>query len=114
MPEVIISLTLFALGTSLPELATTVVASFKKQGDIITGNAIGSCIFNLLFVLGATAGIRPLKAGALSWLDLSVMMGLAVLIIPLMGSSMKLSRVEGVILTTAAIVYATVVIMGQR
>jgi len=114
VPEVIISLTLFALGTSLPELATTVVASFKKQGDIITGNAIGSCIFNLLFVLGATAGIRPLKAAALSWLDLSVMLGLAVLIIPMMGSSMKLSRVEGVILTTAAIVYSTVVIMGQR
>ncbi len=114
VPEVIISLTLFALGTSLPELATTIVASLKKQGDIITGNAIGSCVFNLLFVLGATAGIKPLKAGALSWLDLGVMLGLAVLIIPFMGSRMKLSRAEGAILTIIAITYSAVVILGQR
>lgn len=114
VPEVIISLTLFALGTSLPELATTIVASLKKQGDIITGNAIGSCIFNILFVIGITSGINPLEAGKLSWLDLWVMLGLTALIMPLMWSRMRLSRVEGVFLTTIALGYSTVVILVQR
>ena len=79
VPEVIISLTLFALGTSLPELATSVVASLKKQGDIITGNAIGSCIFNLLAVMGVTASVKPLTESNISWVDLGVMLGLTIL-----------------------------------
>ena len=114
VPEVIISLTLFALGTSLPELATTVVASLKSQGDIITGNAIGSCIFNLLFVMGVTAGIKPLVAVDLSWFDLGVMLGLSVLIVPLMWSRMRLSRREGLILASIATSYSLIVILVQR
>lgn len=114
VPEVIISLTLFALGTSLPELATTIVASLKKQGDIITGNAVGSCIFNILFVMGLTASVRPLKGGELSWLDLGVMLGLAVIIMPLMWTRMRLSRIEGVFLVAVALGYSTVVILVQR
>ncbi|MFK7911434.1 MAG: calcium/sodium antiporter [Akkermansiaceae bacterium] len=114
VPEVIISLTLFALGTSLPELATTIVASLKKQGDIITGNAIGSCIFNILFVMGATAGVKPLAAGELSWIDLGVMLGLSALIVPLMWSRMRLSRIEGTILLLIAIGYSSMVILCQR
>lgn len=114
VPEVIISLTLFALGTSLPELATSIVAALKRQGDIITGNAIGSCIFNLLSVIGITASVKPLVAGKISWLDLGVMLGLAVLIIPLMWSRMRLSRVEGGFLTCVAFAYATLVVVLQR
>ena len=114
VPEVIISLTLFALGTSLPELATSIVASLKKQGDIVTGNAIGSCIFNLLAVLGVTAGVKPLIGGAISWADLGVMLGLTVIIFPMMWSRMKLSRLEGAILTTAAFSYAAMVVLVQR
>ena len=114
VPEVIISLTLFALGTSLPELATTIVASLKKQGDIITGNAIGSCVFNLLFVMGVTSGIKPLVAQDLAWLDLGVMLGLAALIVPFMWSRMRLSRLEGVILVMIAVGYSLSVILGQR
>lgn len=114
VPEVVISLTLFALGTSLPELATTVVAALKRQGDIITGNAIGSCIFNLLSVLGITAAVNPLQAGKLTWLDLGVMTGLTVLIIPLMWSRMHLSRKEGMLLVLVAFVYSTLVVVVQR
>lgn len=114
VPEVIISLTLFALGTSLPELATSIVASLKKQGDIVTGNAIGSCVFNLLAVLGVTAGVKPLIGGAISWTDLGVMLGLTIIIFPMMWSRMKLSRLEGVILTSAALGYAALVVLVQR
>jgi len=114
VPAVIISLTLFALGTSLPELATSIVASLKNQGDIITGNAIGSCIFNLLAVIGITAGIKPLEGGQISWMDMGVMLGLTILIMPLMWSRMRLSRVEGGVLTLAAFSYATLVVVLQR
>jgi cation:H+ antiporter len=60
VPEAVISLTLIAFSTSVPELATSLVASLKKEGDIIIGNIIGSCIFNLLCVIGTTAMIRPI------------------------------------------------------
>jgi len=114
VPEVIISLTLFALGTSLPELATTVVASLKKQGDIITGNAIGSCIFNLMAVMGITAGVEPLIGKHISWIDLGVMMGVTVLIMPFMWTNMRLGRREGAILLVVAIVYSVSVVVIQR
>ena len=114
VPEVIISLTLFALGTSLPELATSIVASLKKQGDLVTGNAIGSCIFNILAVMGVTAGVKPLLGGAISWLDIGVMLGLTILILPMMWSKMRLNRVEGAILTVVALSYSVMVIVVQR
>lgn len=114
VPEVIISLTLFALGTSLPELATSVVAALKKHGDIITGNAIGSCIFNLLAVIGLTAAIKPVNGEKLSWLDMGTMLGLTFLIMPFMWSRMRLTRKEGFILTSVAITYSVVVVVVQR
>ena len=60
--DAIIGLTIVALGTSLPELATSVIAAFKKNSDIAMGNVIGSCIFNVFFVLGTSALIKPLPA----------------------------------------------------
>lgn len=114
VPEVIISLTLFALGTSLPELATSVVASIKRQGDIITGNAIGSCIFNLLAVMGVTASVKPLQAQNIVWMDLWVMLGLAILIMPFMWSRMRLSRIEGALLTAVALGYSVLVVVIER
>jgi len=114
VPEVIISLTLFALGTSLPELATTVVASLKNQGDIITGNAIGSCIFNIMAVMGITAGVEPLIGEHISWFDLGVMMGVTLLIMPFMWTNMKLEKKEGAILVSVAVAYSVIVVVMQR
>ncbi len=114
VPDVIISLTLFALGTSLPELATSIVAAIKRQGDIITGNAIGSCIFNILAVIGITAAVKPVSGNAIAWLDLGVMMALSIIIVPLMWSSMKLSRKEGFCLVFVAFSYAALVMVVQR
>lgn len=114
VPKVIISLTLFALGTSLPELATTVVASLKNKGDIITGNAVGSCIFNLMAVIGVTAGVEPLVGSKISWLDIGVMMGVTLLIMPFMWTNMRLGRREGAVLVTVAVVYSLMVVLMQR
>ena len=105
VPEAIIALTLVAFGTSLPELATAVVASIRNQGDIISGNAIGSCIFNILAVVGLVALIAPLSATGMTRIDLWVMLGLSFLIVPFMWSRMRLSRLEGVILLAGYLGY---------
>ena len=105
VPPAIIALTLVAFGTSLPELATSVVASLKNQGDIITGNAVGSCIFNILAVIGITSVVAPLGASELNRIDLWVMLGLTVLIIPILATGRRLSRGEGVILLVGYVSY---------
>lgn len=107
--EAIIGLVLLAFGTSLPELATSIVAAKKGQGDIITGNAVGSCIFNILAVIGITSLVKGMQATNISVFervfDLSVMMGVLLIIAPMMKSRMKLSKVEGIVLLTIYLVY---------
>jgi len=101
VPEAIIGLTLFAFGTSLPELATSVVAAIRKQGDIIVGNAVGSCIFNLLAVLGLAGLISPLAGDGVTVVHLSVMLLVSVILMPMMWHRMRLDRWEGILLAVA-------------
>ncbi len=106
--EAIIALLIFAIGTSLPELATAIIASRKGQGDIITGNAVGSCIFNLLAVIGITASFYPLSSGGIEWVDLGVMLGVILLIMPFMWTRMRLNRLEGAVLLIGYLAYCVV------
>ena len=103
--DAIIGLSLVAIGTSLPELATSIVASMKNEGDIITGNAIGSSIFNILAVLGITILVRPMAVEGIEPIDVYFMLGSAVLVLPLMWTRKRLSRREGVILLAIYLVY---------
>jgi cation:H+ antiporter len=96
--EAIIGLTLIALGTSLPELATTIIASLKGRGDIAIGNCIGSSIFNILAILGITAIVEPVARGAITWTDIGIMAGVAVLLLPMLFTKSRLSRWEGILL----------------
>lgn len=96
--EAIIGLTLFAFGTSLPELATSVVAAIRKQGDIIVGNAVGSCIFNLLAVIGMAGMVSPLVGEGVTVIHLAVMLGASVILMPMMWHRMRLDRWEGALL----------------
>jgi cation:H+ antiporter len=96
--EALIGLTIVAFGTSLPELATSVVASIKDEGDISIGNAIGSNIFNLLCILGITALVVPIDTTGISAADLAIMLVVAILIIPMAFTKRRLSRIEGAIL----------------
>jgi len=105
LSETIIGLTLVSAGTSLPELATSVVAAVRKQPDIAVGNIVGSNIFNVLAILGLSSAIAPFAAAGLTGVDAAVMLGTAVLTLPLMGSRFTLSRIEGVILLAVYIVY---------
>jgi cation:H+ antiporter len=93
--EAVIGLTVVAIGTSLPELATSVVAALKGEGDIAVGNVVGSNLFNLLGILGVTALVRPLAAPGIGMVDLAVMLGAAVLLVPLMWTGRRVSRAEG-------------------
>lgn len=77
--DAIIGLTIVSIGTSLPELATSVVAAMKKENGLAIGNVIGSNIFNVLFVLGSAATVKPLQFGGVTHTDLWVLMGASLL-----------------------------------
>jgi cation:H+ antiporter len=103
--QVIIGLTVVAIGTSLPELATSVVAAWKKEPDVALGNAIGSNILNILFVLGFTAMIQPISAAEIKLRDLSVMLGYAVLLFVLLRLRSVLDRAGAAVLLVGYLVY---------
>ncbi|MDP0489655.1 MAG: calcium/sodium antiporter [Verrucomicrobiota bacterium JB023] len=105
VPDAVIALTLVAFGTSLPEVATTVVASLKGEGDLATGNAVGSCIFNLLAVVGFSGAIAPLSALQLQQADLMTMAGITVVSYLFFLSRRMLSRWEGGLLLAAYLAY---------
>jgi len=107
VPEAIIALTLIAFGTSVPELATSIVATLRKEGDLIIGNIIGSCLFNLLCVIGITALVQPLNISHIESMDLWVMLAFTILLIPIMASKSTISRWEGSILLMGYLFYAT-------
>ncbi|MFT4553357.1 MAG: cation:H+ antiporter [Chlamydiales bacterium] len=96
--ELIISLTLVAMGTSLPELATCVVASLRKETDIVVGNIVGSNVFNILGVLGISALLSPEGipiASSFIQRDILVMAGSAILCFPIFFTGYRISRLEG-------------------
>lgn len=106
VPKAIIALSLFAFGTSLPELATGIMASWQKEGDIVVGNAVGSCVFNLLAVGGVTAAVSPIQTVDVSWADYVVMLITVVLSMVLMRTQRSISRVEGAVMLAIYIGYS--------
>ena len=103
--EAVIGLTLVAFGTSLPELATSMVAALKKESDICIGNAVGSCIFNILAVIGISGLFGPMNSSGITQIDLWVMLGATIVLLPMMVKGMSLARWEGAILTLAYLGY---------
>lgn len=103
--EAVIALTIVSFGTSLPELATSVVAVFRKKADIAIGNIIGSNIFNILCVIGFASLIQPIDGTGISTVDTLVMLGTAIVLLPLMRTDFTLKRLEGVLLLVSYIVY---------
>lgn len=99
MSEAFIGLTIVAIGTSLPELVTSVVASYKGSTDIAVGNVVGSNIFNLLWVLGLSATIRPLDFHVPSNVDILmiILASSMVLVALVLGKGMTIKRLEGVL-----------------
>jgi cation:H+ antiporter len=108
--ERIIGLTIVAIGTGAPEIATTVIAAVRKQADLAMGNLIGSNIFNLLGILGTAALWRPLQFdGTLVGVDGWWMLAAVVLLLPIMLIAKRVTRIEGAILVLVYAVYLVTV-----
>ncbi len=105
LSDTIIGLTIVAVGTSLPELATSVVAAIKGEKDIAIGNVVGSNIFNILGILGITPLLSPLKNSTLAPMDFGVMLFCTLILLPMMRSGWKLSRWEGALLLYIYVAY---------
>lgn len=114
MSEKFIALTIMAAGTSLPELATSVVAAIKGRGQLAMGNVLGSNISNILLILGGSALINPLSFGSMSPIDLGVVMVAAIFIFTsaFTFKSYKLDRFEAVILLLLEAGYMTWLFMN--
>lgn len=111
--ELAIGVTLVAVGTSLPELATSLVASFRKQNDIAIGNIVGSNIFNLLLILGATALIRPIPISArVLDFDIFVMLAFSVALIPITFTARQISRLEAMVMLGGYIAFSVVALLA--
>ncbi|MBU1172781.1 MAG: calcium/sodium antiporter [Proteobacteria bacterium] len=95
LSEAIIGLTIIAAGTSMPELATSIVAAIRHQPDIAVGNVVGSNIFNIFGILGAASMASPLAPKGITHLDLWVMVAFSIALMPLMYTGLKLQRWEG-------------------
>lgn len=93
--EAIIGLTIISAGTSMPELATSVVAARKGESDIALGNVVGSSIFNVLFILGAAATVSPFAAEGITRVDLWVMVGSSLILWPIIWTGRRITRLEG-------------------
>lgn len=96
--DAVIGLTVVALGTSLPELATSVVAAIKGEQDIAIGNVIGSNMFNILCILGIAPLISPIHAPTIDLIDLGMMLFLTIALFPIMRTGWKINRAEGAFL----------------
>lgn len=112
--ESIIGLTLVAAGTSLPELATSVVAALKKNPEIAIGNVIGSNLFNIFFVLGCSASIAPMRLGNITNFDLIVLVASSLLlwVFGLLFAKRTITRVEGSIMILCYIAYTATLIFA--
>lgn len=101
LSERFIGLTIVALGTSLPELVTSVNAARKGKADIAIGNIVGSNIFNILFVVGTTALITPVTFEAKFVIDTLIAIAAAVLLLVCVFKKRKLSRIDGIVMLVA-------------
>lgn len=110
MDEILVGLTIVAVGTSLPELVTSIVAAKKGENDIAIGNAIGSCIFNIILILGLSGIILPVTLEWSSLVDVIVMLFSAIMIYLLALKADKIGKYKGLLLILFYILYLAYII----
>ena len=111
MSELLVGLTIVAIGTSLPELVTSIVAAKKGENDIAIGNAIGSCIFNIILILALSAMISPMPIQMLQLFDVVVMLLSAVVIMVLSAKKKEINKYSGLIMILIYVAYFTYIII---
>jgi len=112
LSEAVIGLTIVAVGTSLPEFATSLVAALKKEADIAVGNVVGSNIFNILGILGISATVTPLSSAGITGIDLGVMMVFAVILWIFSRTAFVLTRFEGLVMLAGYAAYVAWLVGG--
>ena len=95
LSEALIGLTIVSIGTGTPEMATALMAAYRKRADLAIGNAVGSNLFNIMFVLGIAALVAPLDGKGISSIDLYVMLGVTILLLPTVWTGRIIDRKEG-------------------
>ena len=111
MGETLVGLTVVAFGTSLPELVTSIVAAKKGDSGIAMGNVVGSCIFNILFILGMTATIKPLTAGVEFFIDTGILIAVCLVMLLFAFTKKKTDRLEGAACVAIYAAYTAYIIM---
>ena len=110
--DAVIGLTIVAGGTSLPELATSMVSAKKGNSDIAIGNVIGSNVFNILMIIGITGLVKPMHIAGITTLDLIMMLASMLLMWFFCRTTYKVKRWEGAVLTIIYLAYLTWLIMN--
>ena len=110
LSQTLIGLTIVALGTSLPELVTSIVAARKNEVDMAVGNAVGSNIFNILMVLGISSAISPVALIRENIIDIVLLMVFSVMVWIFAGTRKKIERKEGIIMVVVYLVYCAYII----
>ena len=105
MSETLVGLTIVAIGTSLPELVTSLTALKRKENQIVIGNIVGSNIFNILFILGLSSLITPIPVSPEMIVDLGLMLGMTILAFIFAKLDSDYNKKEGIILTALFIIY---------
>ena len=110
MSQTLVGLTIVSIGTSLPELVTSVVAAIKNEVDMAVGNAVGSNIFNILMVLGISSAISPVALIRENIIDIVLLMVFSVMVWIFAGTRKKIERKEGIIMVVVYLVYCAYII----
>ena len=114
--DAVIGLTIVAVGTSAPELVTTMVSTAKDDRDIAIGNILGSSVYNILLILGVTAVVAPVGAIVepdLARIDIPVMVAATMVCIPVFITGRRVSRLEGGAFVTAYLAYLTTLVLTR-
>lgn len=111
MSDTLVGLTIVAIGTSLPELVTSITASRKGDSGIALGNAVGSCLFNILFILGIASTLTPINAVPELIIDAAILIAATIVILIVAKTGKKTNRIEGIICVTAYILYSAYIIL---
>lgn len=114
MSERVVGLTILAAGTSLPELATSIVAARKGSKGLALGNAIGSNLLNIFFILGVSAFICPMNIKGIGTLDWIALVGSGIVLFIFGGTGHKITKMEGVVMIALYILYMVALVMGWQ
>ena len=111
MSDTLVGLTIVAIGTSLPELVTSITASKKGDSGIALGNAVGSCLFNILFILGIASTLTPINAVPELIIDTAILIFVTIMILIVAKTGKKTNRAEGIVCVALYIIYTIYIIM---